>query len=160
MISIFTDQFQYFHLLAKCLKKSSRFNYLEYSLLTNCQHGVRQNSTETIILRYVNNVFRFLEENGYVVGVYIDLFYLLFDDSLNYKMLLDKMKHIGKRGIPLRYVYCNKTFSKFMSTSGGVPLGPVLGLILFLMYIIEGEMLDQNLTILLADDTSLLLTKM
>ena len=144
-------------------------NYLEHNkLLTDCQHGFRENhSTESAILQFVSNAYKYLDNKYLVAGVYLDLSKAF--DSLNHKILLDKLEHIGIRGIANQLfksyithrkqtVFCNSSYSNFTSIVTGVPQGSILGPILFLIYIndITKSSTKFKFTIY-ADDTSLLL---
>ena len=147
-------------------------NYLEKNnLLSEYQHGFRANhSTESAILQFTNNVYKCLERKHYVVGVFIDLSKAF--DSLNHHILLDKLKHIGIRGIPLQLfenyisnrsqsVYCNTKYSCSKTILTGVPQGSILGPLLFLVYIDDIINASSKLECTIyADDTNLLLADM
>lgn len=144
--------------------------YLEENqILSQYQHGFRANhSTETAILQFVNNIYKSLEDKLYVVGVFIDLSKAF--DSINHNILIDKMQHIGIRGVPLQLfrsylsnrsqsVSCNNVTSQFNSIFRGVPQGSVVGPILFLIYV--NDIINASSKFkytIYADDTNLLLT--
>lgn len=144
-------------------------DYLEKKhLLSEYQHGFRANhSTESAIIQFTNNVYKYLEIKHHVVGIFIDLSKAF--DSLNHRILLEKLEHYGIRGVPLQLfesylsnrsqsVYCNGNYSTSKFISKGVPQGSLLGPILFLVYIndIVNASSKFQYTIY-ADDTNLLL---
>lgn len=144
-------------------------NFLEHNkVLTEFQHGFRSShSTETAILQFVNNVYKYLERKSYLIGVFIDLSKAF--DSLNHKILLDKLEHYGIRGVPLQLfrsyisnrsqiVFCNSSYSDCKIIHKGVPQGSILGPILFTIYV--NDIINCSRTLhftIYADDTNLLL---
>ena len=113
-----------------------------HSLLSECQHEFRANdATETTFLQLINNLYTHLGRKCHVTGIFIDAF-----DSLNHKILLDKLEHMGIRGVPHQLfktyidnksqsVYCNSTYSLAKYISKGIPQGFILGPINFLIYL-------------------------
>ena len=81
---------------------SRLIHYLENNnLLSEHQHGFRSNhSTETAVVQFTNTVYNYLENKNHVVGVFIDLSKAF--DSLHHVILLDKLRHKGIRGVPLK----------------------------------------------------------
>lgn len=144
-------------------------SYLEKNkLLTDCQHGFRENhSTETAILQFTEGIYKHLENKHYVAGVFIDLSKAF--DSLNHHILLHKLEHIGIRGVPLNLfksyisdrsqsVFCNAASSSSKTLSTGVPQGSILGPLLFLIYIDDIVKASTKFKYTIyADDTNLLI---
>lgn len=144
-------------------------NYMEQGeFLSDCQHGFRaKHSTETAVLQFTKHAYNLLEQKKHTVGVFIDLSKAF--DSLHHKILLDKLKHYGVRGIPLdllrnylsnrtQRVVCNDKYSDLKNLQYGVPQGSILGPLLFLVYIndITNASAEFHYTIY-ADDTNLLM---
>ena len=89
-------------------------------------------------------------------------------ESINHSFLLDKLYCMGFRGlvhswlsdyISLRFqnVEVNGKQSNYSKISCGVPLGSILGLLLFLLYINDLSIVSNKLSFsLLADDTTIL----
>ena len=89
-------------------------------------------------------------------------------DTVNYSILLYKLKHYGIRGIVNnffgsfltnrnQYVTINNTNSSLKSIDIGVPQGSILGPLLFLLYINDIPNSVNCTPCLFADDTCLLM---
>ena len=92
----------------------------------------------------VDNILEEINQNNLVAGVYLDLSKAF--DTVDHKILLEKLKHYGVRGGALgwftnyltnreQYTVANGVCSHKQSVHFGVPQGSVLGPLLFLVYV-------------------------
>ena len=161
LLSIFNKIFE--KLMYKRLK-----SFLEKrNILFNSQYGFRENhSTQHSILDIINEIQSNMANKLYTCGIFIDLQKAF--DTVNYSILLKKLQHYGIRGV------VNDWFSSYLSgrmqttqigqnisakeeTLCGVPLGSILGPLLFLIYINDIYNSSEKLKFyLFADDTNLI----
>ena len=122
------------------------YKYLiKYKILSDKQFGFRSNlSTDDTVLEYLDAAYESLNSGNYFVSVFLD-FSRAFD-TVNHKILLDKLNAYGVRGSILSWFKSYLTDRKLFvsigdSTSGtntvniGLPQGSVAGPLLFLLYI-------------------------
>ena len=113
----------------------------------------------------VENIRKAWESGRHCLGVFID-FRKAFD-TVDHSILIDKLEHLGVRGLPLelirsyltnrkQYVVYGESESLHQVLSVGVPQGSILGPLFFLLYINDLSAASSFFRyILFADDTNL-----
>ena len=158
-----------FSKIFELLMKKHLMHYLENkNILNPTQFGFRRNhNTFQALNLFSSNIYSALDDSLSVLSIFID-FAKAFD-TVNHKILLDKMYHYGIRG-PIHswfrdYLTDRNQITVFKGESSssssitlGVPQGSVLGPILFLIYINDiSDIFTKSKTILFADDMTLYL---
>ena len=117
----------------------------KYSILSENQYGFRQKrSTALALMELVEDLTKSLDEGKHTIGVFIDLKKAF--DTIDHKILLDKLYHYGLRGRSntwvksyltsrKQYVKLEDCESDKLEVLCGVPQGSILGPKLFILYI-------------------------
>ena len=136
------------------------------NLLSAYQFGFRTgHSTIHPMLHFSNHISKALNNKEHTIAIFCDLRKAF--DSCDHKILLSKMYKLGIRGATLdwfanylsnrnQYVTVNGQDSSLKTVKIGVPQGSILGPILFLIYINDLPNFTLLLSLLFADDTTLL----
>ena len=137
------------------------------NIIYNLQFGFRQQySTSHALINITEIIRKALDDGNIGCGVFVDLQKAF--DTVDHQILLAKLSHYGIRGVSndwfksylsnrSQYVSINGYDSGLVAINCRVPQGPVLGPLLFLLYISD---LNQSIKFSkvhhFADDTNLL----
>ena len=138
------------------------------NLFYDHQYGFRkQHSTETAILELIDRLHKDLDEKKLPLAIFLDLSKAF--DTIDHKILLEKLKHYGILNTELQwfqsyltertqFVEIENIKSPSQKIITGVPQGSILGPLLFLIYINDLSIASNFISIMYADDTNLLST--
>ena len=117
----------------------------KFDCLYKKQFGFRNaHSTSHALISITEEIRKAVDDNEFSCGVFLD-FQKAFD-TVNHKILIDKLHYYGVRGVTLSWfesyltnriqqTIVNDTASDRIEVTHGVPQGSVLGPLLFLIYI-------------------------
>ena len=111
----------------------------KYEILYNNQYGFRKKRSTSLALLYLHDkITSAIDERKHTAGFLLDLSKAF--DTVNHRILLDKLEHFGIRGLALAWIKCylynrhqyvefNGISSSFHEISCGLPQGSALGLL-------------------------------
>ena len=141
----------------------------ERNLLHPHQYGFRENSsTEQAISQIVEEITNSMQERNVICSVFLDLAKAF--DTIDHKILLDKLYKYGIRGLPAKLISnyltnryqvtkTNHEISSPEPVTCGVPQGSILGPLLFILYINDLPLCSKFSIRLFADDACLTVHK-
>ena len=139
-----------------------------HNILTSCQYGFRKGRNTThAIIKLLSHVVKAYHQKQYSACFFLDLRKAF--DTINHRILLQKLEHYGFRGHSHRflssyyrnrkqYVHVNGFNSATMQILNGVPQGSILGPLCFTLYINDLPLAVEEETILFADDAAFVLS--
>ena len=117
----------------------------KHNVYYDYQYGFREkHSTEHALIEITDSIKCALDSKQLVCGIFVDLKKAF--DTVNHKILLEKLNKVGIRGTDnnlisnyltnrYQYVQIDNTRSRLLPINYGVPQGSVLGPLLFTLYI-------------------------
>ena len=151
-------------IIEKAMHKRLYTFLLQHNILFENQFGFRKNNSTTYaLIDLTEKIKDTIENKKFGCGVFIDIRKAF--DTVNSKILLQKLEHYGIRGTALtwfksylsnrkQYVFLSGESSSLKEMYYGVPQGSCLGPLLFLLYINDLPNSSDNLDFhLFADDT-------
>ena len=135
-----------------------------HDIFSPSQFGFRKgrNTTQAVI-KLLSHVTSAYHNREYSACFFLDLRKAF--DTVNHRILLEKLWHYGFRGVSheylksyfqnrKQYVYLNNMSSDLMPITAGVPQGSILGPLCFILFINDLPLYVDAFTVLFADDAA------
>ena len=139
-----------------------------FSILSSCQFGFRKGlGTAHAVIKLLSYILPAYHDKIYSACFFLDLRKAF--DTVDHKILLQKLSHYGFRGQchsylgsyfqnREQYVYVNGYESDIMTVSSVVPQGSILGPLCFSLFINDLPLAVDTHTVLFADDAAFIIT--
>ena len=139
-----------------------------YNILSSCQYGFRKGlGTTHAIIKFLSYIVPAYHEKIYCACFFLDLKKAF--DTIDHKILLQKLNHYGFRGQCYeylrsyfhnrkQYVKLNEYESDMMTVQSGVPQGSILGPLCFSLFINDLPLAVDALSVMFADDAAFVVT--
>ena len=141
---------------------------IQQSILSPCQFGFRSGrGTTHAIIKLLSHIIPAYHNKDYSVCFFLDLRKAF--DTIDHRILLEKLNHYGFRGHCKEYlksyyhnrqqfVYLNGHKSEMMTVLSGVPQGSILGPLCFSLFINDMPLAVDADVVLFADDAAFVIT--
>ena len=139
-----------------------------HDILTFCQFGFRRGKNTThAVIKLMSHILPAYQNKIYSACFFLDLRKAF--DTVNHRLLLEKLEHYGFRGLchdylksyfknRKQYVQIDGQKSDLMPVTIGVPQGSILGPLCFSLFINDMPQAVDAYTVLFADDAAFIVT--
>jgi hypothetical protein len=155
-------------IIEKVIFKQIHQHFQSNDLYHASQYGFREShSTELAVLEIIDRIVYSMDAGNVPINIFMDMSKAF--DTINHKILIEKLKHYGFHGKQLQliinyftnrkqYVEIDGNKSSLLPINTGVPQGSILGPLFFIIYINDISISSKIFKfVTYADDTTLIL---